>query len=107
MPFGADIAAGVAQVIAQAGNPTTYTDATGTVHTIRMAVTSVDKEDTAIANAVGIEGAVGYILPSVTPVPAKFDTMAITTSGRTYTVEAVHPLTGDNRVVGYKLLLAG
>lgn len=103
MTIATDFSGGIDQVIKVLGNNVTYTDNAGTTHNVRMAISTVGKDDGAVVNALGLDARIGYIKP-MTPAPQKFDNVSAP-SGEVFTVHDVNAVMVDSAVVGYKLVM--
>jgi len=96
-----DFSRGVTEIIRALGSNIQYQRRTGAPVALRVAITSIAKDEGELINAVGIDGSTGYLLP-ITPAPVKFDTIT-TPGGTVYAVHHVSEILIDSAVIGYKL----
>lgn len=75
----------------------------GTGQTITAHFVDPKADDTALINAVGLEGRIAHTLAQ--PTVTKYDTLTSPT-GKVYTVHASHEIFVNDTIVGYKLVMS-
>lgn len=100
MNIGDAFTAGVKKIVETMGQDMQI-DRGGTTTTIKVAITSIPKEQGKLINSLGIDGSIAYVLP-VTPKPEKFDTITAQT-GTVYTVFISNEILVSGALVGHKL----
>jgi NAD(P)H-flavin reductase len=96
-----DFKSGVRTIIKTLGSDCAYQRSGGSIETIRIAITSIPKDQGELINAVGIDGSMGYLLHT-TPEPVKFDQVT-TPTGTIFTVHHASEILVAGSLIGYKI----
>lgn len=106
MAISGDFAKGLKDIITQLGTPATVEDTAGGVRNVRIAISTLGKEDQALINSLGEDARVIYA-QTLNPRPAKFHRFKIQASNEVFVIHTSHNIIIDNVIVGHKFMVKG